>query len=158
MAREHVRLVEVEGNTYRITDFDALNGGYVFLFVVKKIIPLLQAVDVDFMSILSMESKDGFGRLLSVIMPVLDSISKDDLKEFMGQCLEQVEISLPAGYEKVMRNGIITVDAVRYSTKMAFMLCFQAIEGIITDFFGEKGLGFLSKLKPQDTKSRSRKT
>lgn len=150
MAREHSKIVEVAGKRYRITDFDALSGGYVFLFVMKKVIPLLEVMNVDFANMLSLEANEGFGQIITAIMPVLDSISKDDLRQFMEQCLEQVEADLPAGFEKVMRKGEFTIDEVKYSTKISFLLCYHAIQGIITDFFGEKALGFL---KPANLKA-----
>ena len=150
--REHTKIVEVNGKRYRITDFDALSGGFVFLFVIKKVIPLLQMMEIDFNDLMGMDATEGFGKLVNAIAPVLDSISKDDLRQFMEQCLDQVEIELPAGYEKVMRKGEFTNDEVKYSTKIAFMLCYHAIKGIVTDFFGEKALGFLKMTNPQATK------
>lgn len=152
--REHTKIVEVDGNSYRITDFDALSGGFVFLFVVKKVVPLLKMMEVDFANVLAMETNEGFGRIIEALLPVLDSISKEDLQQFMAQCLEQVEIELPAGYERVMRKGEFTVDAVKYSTKTAFMLCYHAIQGMVTDFFGEKALGFLKTISPKATKQQ----
>ena len=153
-SKDHVKTVVVDGINYRITDFDALSGGFVFMFVMKKVVPLLKIMEVDLASVLTMETNEGFGKIVEAVLPVLDSISKDDLQQFMSQCLEQVEIELPAGYEKVMRKGEFTVDAVKYSTKTAFLLCYHAIQGIVTDFFGEKALGFLKNINPKATKSR----
>lgn len=151
--REHTRIVEVMGKRYRITDFDALSGGGVFLFATKKIIPLLNALDMDFGALMQMNSTDGFGKIVEVITPVLDSISQEDLRKFMSMCLEQVEIELPAGFEKVMRRGEFTVDEVKYNVKLAFLLCYHALEGIIRDFFGESALNLFQKVEPKDTKS-----
>lgn len=150
--RNVVRVVDVGEHRYRITDFDALRGGFVFLFAAKKIIPLLKVVDADFGSILRQGVNDGFEQIIGAVMPVLDSISQEDLVKFMTMCLEQVEIELPAGYEKVMRGGEFTVDEVKYSTKLAFILCYHAIEGIVKDFFGEKASDFIQGLVPKDTK------
>lgn len=154
--REHTRIVEVDGKEYRVTDFDALSGGFVFLFVAKKIIPLLEVAETDFTQLLGGDANEGFGKIISAVMPVLDSISHEDLRQFMLACLEQVEIKLPAGYEKVVRRGEFTVDEVKYSTKLAFILCYHAIKGMVTDFFGEKALGFLKFDEPKATKPQTR--
>lgn len=156
MAREHIRVVDVEGKRYRITDFDALRGGFAFLFVAKKIIPLLKVMDADFADILKSGVADGFAKIIDAVLPVLDSISQEDLTKFMTLCLEQVEIELPAGYEKVVRGGEFTVDEVKYSTKLALVLCYHAIEGIVADFFGEKALDSLLSVVPKATKRSSR--
>lgn len=156
--REHVRIAEVMGKRYRIHDFDALGGGFVFLFVTRKIVPLLKVVDTDFTKLLSMDANSSIGQVIEMVLPVLDSISQEDLQKFMAMCLEQVEVDLPAGYEKVMRNGEFTNDEVKYSTKLAFMLCFEAIKGMLTDFFGENALSMFNKAIPKATKQSSRRT
>ncbi len=156
--REHVRIAEVQGKRYRIRDFDALGGGFVFLFVTRKIVPLLNIVESDLTGLLSMEANKGLSKIVELVIPVLDSISQEDLQKFMAMCLEQVEIELPAGFEKVMRNGEFTNDEVKYSTKLAFMLCFEAIKGLLTDFFGENALSSITKAVPKAMKQSSRRT
>lgn len=151
------RIVEVSGKRYRITDFDALSGGFVFLFVTRKIVPMLNLADMDVENILGGDANQGLSRILEMVIPVLDSISQEDLQKFMAMCLEQVEVDLPAGYEKVMRNGEFTNDEVKYSTKLAFMLCFEAIKGMLTDFFGESALSIFTKAIPKATKQSIRK-
>lgn len=150
--REHRRIVEVGGVRYRVTDFDPFSGGFVFLFVIRKIVPLLKAMDVDITGLLTMEANQGLGQIVEIIIPVLDSISQEDLQKFMELCLQQVEIDLPAGYEPVMRGGEFTVDEVKYSLKTAFVLCYHAIEGILKDFFGEEALGSIFTQNPKATK------
>lgn len=160
--REMTKVLTIDGKDYRITQFDALSGGKVFLFCVKKLVPLIGALDVNVNELFSVakveteKGKDGgddgevkvqgLQSVVNVIMPMLEAITPEDLQEFMQLCLAQVEIKLPAGYEKVIRNGELTECDVKYSTKLALQLCFAAIEGILEDFFGEGSLDFLKGL------------
>lgn len=158
MAREHTKIVEIDGDNYRITDFDALSGGKMFVFVTKKVIPLLNLVDVELTGLLQQGAEESLKELARALLPVLDNISNEDIETFMKLCLEQVEIELPAGYEKVMRNGEFVIDKVKYSTKLAFTLCYHAVSGVIADFFGENALSSIEGMKKKNTRKPSQRT
>ena len=147
MKREAYKTVTIGKNEYRVETFDPIGGGKVFLFCLKKIVPLLKALDIDFAEVMKSEVGAGMAQIAEIVTPVLEGITGEDLAEFMGLCLERVEIKLPAGYEKVYRHGEFTDTEVRYSTKLALQLCYVAIEDMIVDFFGESSLTFLQGIK-----------
>jgi hypothetical protein len=147
MDRDEFRIETINGMRFRIEEFDALSGGVACLFVTKKLIPLLAAFDIDITKVLNKEAKNGMQDIIKTIAPVLEGINPDDLKQFMALCLAQVEMEKPAGWQKVYQNGMFGVNEVKKSTKLAFTLCFQVAKGLMTDFFGEGGLSFLSGLK-----------
>lgn len=142
-----LNIVTVNERRYKINNFDAFDGGYVVLFVTRKIVPLLKAVNIDFQELLKQDVNVALSRLAALIGPVLDSITREELKEFMATCLSKVEVDMPAGYVPLYRGGTFALEEVEKSTKTAFVLCFYAIKPILTDFFGESALSGILNLK-----------
>ena len=143
-----LNIVTVNERRYKIKNFDPFDGGYVVLFVTRKIVPLLKAVNIDFQELLKQDVNEALSSLAALIGPVLDSITREELKEFMATCLSKVEVELAAGYMPVYRAGTFALDEIEQSTKTCFILCFHAIRPILTDFFGESALTGILNLKP----------
>lgn len=141
-------LVEINGKKFHIMPFDAFDGGYATLFVLKKIVPLLKALDIGLDTLLDTKKEDAFSHLAELIGPMLDSISREELREFMEMCLSQVEILRAAGPMKLYAGGIFNDEEIGNSTKACMLLCYHAIRPLAADFFGGNGLdlGRLSKL------------
>ena len=139
---KHMNIIEIGDNKYRILRFDPFDGGYVSLFVVKKVIPLLKAFDIGLDQLLDQEKNAAFEQMADMIMPILNTISRQELREFQEICLSHVEILRPAGFMRLYSAGVFNDDEVGHSTKTCLVLCYHAIRPLIEDFFGESGLDF----------------
>lgn len=145
--RDPYRIENIGELSFRVTDFDAFSGGAAFLFCLKKLIPLIKALNIDLTKLMGKDAEKGLAEIVDMVAPVVESITQENLKEFMELCLAQVEQQFPAGWVKVYNNGIFQSDDVKYSPKLAMLLCYHAVKGIITDFFGESGSNLFPKLK-----------
>lgn len=135
--KELAQAVKVGEYEFRIRAFDAFSGAGVFLFATKKIIPLLKTLNIGVDGILDMSTDNLLHMAADMIGPFLDNIEPDELKKFIGDCLAQVEVLMPAGYVPLYKGGVFAVEEIEYSTKTCFVLCFHAIKPLLTDFFGD---------------------
>lgn len=149
-AEKFPNIVTLNERRYKIKNFDPFDGGYVVLFVTRKIVPLLKAVNIDFQELLKQDVNTALSNLAVLIGPVLDSITREELREFMATCLSRVEVDMPAGWIPVFRGGTFALEEVESSTKLCFLLCFHAIRPLLVDFFGESALNFI-KIPKADT-------
>ena len=138
--RDTITNLKFEDREYRIHTFTAFEGAGVFLFVTQKIVPLLNALNIGMDGLLDMERDDVLPTLAKLIGPVLNSIKKEELVEFMKGCLGQVEVLMPAGYMKVFSGDTFVDEEIEHSLKTCFVLCFHAIKPLLQDFFGEINL------------------
>ena len=138
--RDTITNLKFEDREYRIHTFTAFEGAGVFLFVTQKIVPLLNALNIGMDGLLDMERDDVLPTLAKLIGPVLNSIKKEELVEFMKGCLGQVEVLMPAGYMKVFSGDTFVDEEIEHSLKTCFVLCYHAIKPLLQDFFGEINL------------------
>lgn len=152
MKKEPIYLDIGEYN-FCIRPFNAFDGGYATLFITKKLLPILKAMsgegNKEADALLDVEIEEGKGleweRIVDAIMPILSSIDRKELNEFMEICLAQIDIRMKAGYMPLYKHGIFADDDIGCSTSTCFRLCFEAIKPLIVDFFAENGLN-LSQL------------
>lgn len=151
--KETITAVKVGDKDFRIHPFNAFSGASVFLFATKKIVPLLKALDIDLSQVLELKTTEVLHFAADMLGPVLDNIDPEELKKFMGECLAQVEILMPAGYVWLYRGDTFADEEVEFSTKTCFILCYHALKPILQDFFGDADLSSL--LNPNRSTNRS---
>lgn len=135
--KETAKAVKIGEYEFLIHPFNAFDGAGVFLFATKKIIPLLKSLQMDINNLLDMDTSEMLRMAADMIGPVLDNITPEELKKFMADCLQQVEIHMDAGYNWLYRGGTFAVEEIEYSTKICLVLCFHALKPILRDFFGD---------------------
>jgi len=149
--------VDIGEYNFQIRPFNALDGGYVTLFITKKLLPMLKSMAagssedgkedekkkaVDAVLDMNVDEVEGikWEQLFAAIQPILQDIDRKDLNEFMELCLAQIDIRMKAGYIPLYRHGVFADDDIGCSTGICFRLCFEAIKPLVTDFFAENGL------------------
>ena len=147
--------IDIGEYNFQIRPFNALDGGYVTLFITKKVLPMLKAMapgseeakKASALLDLDVDEEKGldWDAVFSAIQPILNDIERKDLNEFMELCLAQIDIRMKAGYMPLYRHGVFADEDIGYSTGICFRLCFEAVKPLVTDFFAENGLN-LSQL------------
>lgn len=145
--------VDIGEYNFQIRPFNALDGGYVTLFITKKLLPMLKALSANSEdeetkkkanAILDMDVNEETGfewdKLFETILPILQGIERKELNEFMELCLAQIDVRMKAGYMPLYRHGVFADDDIGCSTGICLRLCFEAIKPLVTDFFEENGL------------------
>lgn len=148
--------IDIGEYNFCIRPFNALDGGYAMLFITKKLLPMLKAMGGE-----KTEQTEAANKLLDInvdevkgvrweqvvdaITPIIDSIGRKELNEFMEMCLAQVDIRMKAGYMPLYKHGIFADDDIGCSTTICLRLCFEVIKPLVADFFAENGLN-LSQL------------
>ena len=146
---------EGEKLEFQVRKMNALDGSYLIKFVAEKLIPLIDG----FQSIFSNSeeelkseaeiealTKKRTETIVEVIPKALASISKEELYSFQKQCLNNVEMMYPAGWQKVMTGDTFGVEEVEYDPLLALLLCYDVVEFNFSGFFAGKAL---SSLLPQ---------
>ena len=144
---------EVEGEklTFQVHKMNALDGSFLLKFVAEKIIPLIdgfQAIFVAPEGEITEENIEEIAKkrtdsILEVVPKALASISKEELFDFEKQCLNNVDLLLPAGYQKVMSGGSFGVEEVEYDPILALILCYDVVQFNFSGFFAGRGLSSL---------------
>ncbi len=147
--------VDIGENNFCIRPFTAFDGGYAALFVMKKLLPMLKAVaggnekNDQVNAVLDADIGDAgaldWDKTFAAIEPIIYSIDRTELNEFMELCLGQIEIRMKAGYMPLYKHGVFADEEIGYSTFTCFRLCFEAVKPLVADFFAENGLN-LSQL------------
>ena len=159
--RETVKRVthEVDGEKreFQVHKMNALDGSYLIKFVAEKLIPLIDGFQSIFVAgaeeIESEEKAEEIAKkrstaMMDVIPKALASISKEELFSFEKQCLNNVDMMFPAGWQRVMTGDSFGVEEVEYDPILALTLCYDVVEFNFSGFFGGKGL---SSLLPQQS-------
>lgn len=141
--KETITTMTFDDREYRVHSFTAFEGAGVFLFVTQKIVPLLNALNIGTDTLLDMSQEDLLPMIAKLIGPVLNSIKKSELVDFMKQCLSQVEVLMPAGYMRVYSGDTFVDEEIEHSLKTCFVLCFHAVKPLLQDFFGDVNWGSL---------------
>jgi len=146
---------EIDGEEliFQVHKMDALHGSFLLKFVAEKLLPLIDSFQTIFVDIDGEDeeevAKKRTDAIMRVIPKALQSISKEELFDFERQCLNSVDIMMPAGWIEVMDGDHFSVEEVKYDPFLALILCFDVVTFNFSGFFGGKGLSSL--LKPQLT-------
>ena len=144
--------IDIGENNFCIRPFNAFDGGYATLFITKKLLPMVKALSSGAKgdendavnALLDTEVDEDKGltwdQVFEAIQPILSSIDRKELNEFMEICLAQIDIRMKAGYMPLYKHGVFADDDIGCSTSICFRLCFEAIKPLVIDFFGENGL------------------
>lgn len=143
--------VEDEELIFQIHKMNALDGSFLIKFVAEKLIPLIdgfQAIFADTGEINSEADAEAIAKkrtdsIIEVVPKALASISKEELHSFQKDCLNNVDMMKPAGWQKVMSGETFGVEEVEYDPMLALILCFDVVEFNFSGFFGGKGLSSL---------------
>ena len=153
IVKKVVHTVDEEELTFQVHKMNALDGSYLIKFVAEKLIPLFDSFQTLFSSPegeeevdVKEEARKRSEAIVEVLPKALASISKEELHSFQKQCLNNVDMMLPAGWQKVMSGDTFGVEEVEYDPLLALMLCYDVVEFNFSGFFGGKGL---SSLLPQ---------
>lgn len=148
-------VVTIGNYQYKINTMNAFDGSNVFLFVTKKIIPILKGIKIDIGEVLKKDINESLNEIGDMISPILEAITPEELKDVMATCLSHVDILLPAGYVRLYKGGVFAVEEIEYSTKTCFVLCYHVIKPLVNDFFGEKSLSLFKNLKMSLSESQA---
>lgn len=153
IVKKVVHTVDEEELTFQVHKMNALDGSYLIKFVAEKLIPLFDSFQTLFSAPegeeevdVEEEARKRSEAIVEVLPKALASISKEELHSFQKQCLNNVDMMLPAGWQKVMSGDTFGVEEVEYDPLLALMLCYDVVEFNFSGFFGGKGL---SSLLPQ---------
>lgn len=132
--------LEGENKSFRLTKMNAFDGAYLMKIVTEKAMPLLQEAVA---STRKGESTDL--KLITDMLPrLLSSMSAEELKKLMILCLQTVDISLPAGYQKVVDSrGNFGIADLEYNTAACLRLMYEVVIFNCSGFFEESGLSSL---------------
>jgi len=146
-------MIEEKEYTFRVRKLNALDGSFMLKFVAEKLIPLIDSFqsifvdhDDDEKNVEAVAEKRT-DAVLNVIPKALASISKEELYDFQKQCLNNVDILLEAGYQKVMSGDDFGTEVVEYDPLLALLLCYDVVSFNFASFFGGKGLSSVLKLQ-----------
>jgi len=159
LTKRVVREWNGDSMTFQVHKMNALDGSYLLKFVAEKIIPLIdsfQSIFVDTDEIKSEEEAEAVAKrrtdaILDVIPKALSSISREELFEFEKECLQRVDMMLPAGWQPVMTGDRFGVEDVEYEPILCLILCYEVIAFNFSGFFGG---GVLSSLLPPQNTSK----
>lgn len=159
MIREREKTISIGEDTYRLRKFPALSGAYFLKFATEKLMPAVK-VFVDILSFGKMKATEENGdkepmdleSMINAVLPILTSISKEDLAQLMTDCLNHCDKILPAGPQPVMDGNAFGVPDLEYDVVTCLILCYHVIEFNVQGFFGEGGL----RLSPEILKNLTR--
>ena len=153
ITKEVIHKVDDEEMTFRITKMNVLDGTYLMKVMLEKLLPAVK----DLQSILTADVKGTeqevvakrTEQFIELIPSVLKTLDRDDLFELMKNCLQTVEVKMPAGWQKVMLGNDFGIEGLEYDVITCLILCYEVIEFNTGSFFGERSL--TSLLSPQST-------
>lgn len=146
--------VEEEELVFQIHKMNALDGSYLIKFVAEKLIPLFDSFQTAFTSGGEAETEEEIAEvakkrseaIVDILPKALSSISKEELHSFQKQCLNNVDMMKPAGWQRVMNGESFGVEEVEYDPMLSLILCYDVVEFNFSGFFGG---GALSSLLPR---------
>ena len=145
---------------FQVHKMNALAGSYMIKFVAEKLIPLIDGfqsifveADIDTEEKAKEAAQKRTDAIMEVIPKALASISESELYSFQKQCLNNVEMMLPAGWQKVMTGDAFGVEEVEYDPILALILCYDVIEFNFSGFFA--GVNSRPLLPRQNTSSQN---
>ena len=144
ITKEVTHKVDDQEMTFRITKMNVLDGTYLMKVMLEKLLPAIK----DLQAILTADVKGTEQEVIAkrteqfvaLIPSLLKTLEKEDLFELMKNCLQTVEVKMPAGWQKVMMGNDFGVEGLEYDVITCLLLCYEVIEFNTGSFFGEKSL------------------
>ncbi len=126
--RETTKLIQLnvggEMKQFRITKLDAFSGA--------RLLKMLSSLPTDKKD----QDKGGGNSTLWEMFFSLDEVNMDLI---MKTCLSRAEISLPAGFIRVLENGCWCVPEFEYETMICITLSLEVMAFTLNGFFPESG-------------------
>lgn len=142
MERELEKIVELNGEKYRVRKMDVISGTYLMKFLTQKLMPIFTRMDELFGEKKpekqrgAKEAQDtGEATFLSMIPQFLDEITEEDLHRLIVKCLNYADKSLPAGWQPVMVREEYGIQGIEYEMDTCLMLCYHCIAFNCGGFF-----------------------
>lgn len=142
--RELSKEVEINGTRCRVNKMNALDGMVLLKFVAEKCMPLFNSVEALAGGTPENPAPENApisdGAFLIVLQKMLSSISNEEIRRLMTDCLHYADVSLKAGWTPIMDGKRFTVEDMEYDVGACLKLCIEVIVFNFADFFGENGL------------------
>ena len=133
------KMVEIDGEMYRIEKFTARVGLKLARLMLAKIAPIIPLLGNEEGEDEPNEVNDS--KLYAAVAAALESLNDKDVDYLMNTCLRAVSKMLPAGPTAIIdANGFYGIPEVEYDLGLTVRLIVEAIKWGASDFFGEKGL------------------
>ncbi len=153
LTTEVVHTVDDKEMTFRIRKMNVLDGSYLMKVMLEKLLPAVTGLR----EILTTPVKGSVEEITAVrtdqfiamIPSVLKTLGKEDLFDLIKNCLQTVEVKLPAGWQPAMIGNDFGVEGLEYYVITCLTLCYEVIDFNTGSFFGGKSLSSL--LSPQST-------
>ena len=137
--QELYKMVEIDGEMYRIEKFTARVGVKLARMLLAKIAPIIPLLGNEEGEEEPSEADDN--KLYAAVAAALDSLNDKDVDYLLNTCLRAVSKMLPAGPTAIIdANGFYGIPEVEYDLGLTIRLIVEAIKWGASDFFGEKGL------------------
>lgn len=140
MATDIINSVVINGDTYLIRKFDAVNGMVLLKVISGKLLPNFKGITAKDMS-----ETDNADFAMNLISGIMESLSEDDIKKITYKCLRVCQKVMPAGAMDIVdKAGNYCIEGIEYDMALTLKLCGEALKWSFGGFFDENGL--LSKL------------
>lgn len=137
--QELYKMVEINGEMYRIEKFTARVGLKLARLLLAKIAPIIPLLGNEEGEEEPAEADDN--KLYAAVAAALESLNDRDVDYLLNTCLRAVSKMLPAGPTAIIdANGFYGIPEVEYDLGLTIRLIVEAIKWGAGDFFGEKGL------------------
>jgi hypothetical protein len=149
--REKEKVIPLNGASYRLRKFPAIDGAYFLKLIIEKLIPAVKVIIAAFPGLSKTLAGEGAAKadkevsideMVATVLPVLSSISKQDLAQIMTDCLNRCDKMLPAGPQPVMHGKEFGVPDLEDDIVTCLILCYRVVEFNVAGFFGEGGSPF----------------
>lgn len=142
MERELEKIVELNGEKYRVRKMDVISGMYLLKFLMQKLMPIFSQMDELFgekkptkKRVAKGAQDTGEATFLAMIPKLLDEITEEDLHRLIVKCLNYADKSLPAGWQQVMVREEYGIKGIEYEMDTCLMLCYHCIAFNCGGFF-----------------------
>lgn len=152
----------LDEDRYIVRKFPAQTGAYVLKFVLEKALPAIKPIS-EFLGlnqqkapVKSASQKKSqanetpeitMDEMVGAVLPILSSITREDLDTLMRECLNHCAKVLPAGPRNVMDKDGFGIQDLEYDTITCLILCYHVIWFNVQGFFGGRGLNLGPELK-----------
>jgi len=146
--REKEKTLSLNGDYYRLRKFPAIEGAYFLKLIIEKLIPAVKVIISAFPGlsktltgqvVTDANSEVSVDEMVAAVLPILSSISKEDLSQIMTDCLNRCDKILPAGPQQVMHGKEFGIPDLEDDIVTCLILCYRVLEFNVAGFFGEGG-------------------
>lgn len=146
--REREKIIPINGESYRLRKFPAIDGAYFLKLVMEKFVPAIKVIITTFPGLAksltgksSEEARNDISidEMVDALLPILASIKKEDITQIMTDCLNRCDKMLPAGPHPVMHGSEFGIPDLEDDILTCLTLCYRVVEFNVAGFFGEGG-------------------